>query len=240
MATSTSFYLCSVAILAQASSVKLSLPTPSRSTFGMAFEDKWASIKANSYSICACCCAEHACASACDPIILVKAKVFCFKTGISSGQECIGEKGCVAGIQKLCCCLTTCSANNLALGCCDVFCCGRPYGEGARVGDHESKFMEGVHWCCYCFIAGWGCTQPLPMCATDTKCLCIEEKSSTAPCWTPEGGCIQADAKVCCCVDTTRLPPTSRIGLGCCGLSCCKRDGGDPSKATEAPPQLAM
>lgn len=142
----------------------------------------------------------------------------------ASAQDCVGEKGCLFGVSKLCCCVVALSTSNMALGCCDAFCCGRPYGEGQLVEDNENSYMEGVHWCCYALIGGIGCVSPSPCIAADIKVACVETKASTADSCCDDTGCVSIRLKTCCCIHQVQLPPSRSLGLGCCCLPCIKRD----------------
>ncbi|CAJ1402269.1 unnamed protein product [Effrenium voratum] len=119
----------------------------------MAFEAAWDEIESNSCHLISCCCLGVSATRCCDPCMMQKHKFCCCAGGISSGEDCVGEKGCLVGIHKTFCCVQTASCNNLACGCCDIFILGRPYGEG-RVMDQESNFMQDARWCYYCLFTG--------------------------------------------------------------------------------------
>mmetsp|Transcript_75467 Transcript_75467/g.133612 ORF Transcript_75467/g.133612 Transcript_75467/m.133612 type:complete len:256 (-) Transcript_75467:260-1027(-) len=189
---------------------------------GGGFDDQWNMIE-NSACFCSgCFCFNYMCAHW-SPCIFGQGKVFCVQFGNTSGAECVGEKGCLFGASKLCCIVTGASSKNCAIGCCDQFCCGSPYGEGFVVGDSNLSFMEDVFWCCYCCISGYGCAKLDPLIAQDVKLCCWESKVSCVPCHS-EFGWVANHQKICCSVAQCQCPPSRTIGCGCCGIPCIKRD----------------
>jgi hypothetical protein len=119
----------------------------------------------------------------------------------------------------------------LAIGCCDSFCWGEPYGEDKEVQDESMEFMERVHWLCYCCCIGQGCAPPSPCIASNMKFFCLESKASTANSCCDDGGCISLRSKTCCCISNTQLPPSWSLGFGCCFIPCIggtdRRGGSD-------------
>lgn len=190
-----------------------------------AFDDEWDAIEDSSCFCWGCFCLNCMCGSPC-PTTFGQGKVCCCEVGVASAQPCCGEKGCLFGVSKLCCCLFGAASRNLAIGCCDVFCCGKPYGEDQMVEDHSLQFMEGVHWCCYCCIAGCGiATNPSPCVYSDIKTLCLEAKATTKEsCWDDSSGCCSLHMKTCCCIHQWQLPPSRTLGLGCCCVPCIVRE----------------
>ncbi|CAE7819872.1 unnamed protein product [Symbiodinium sp. CCMP2592] len=128
----------------------------------MAFEAQFAEIEDKSCHLLSCCCWGLSCTSCDDPCCIDKHKCCCMSGGITSGEECVGQKGCLTSLAKACCCVQSCSLNNMAIGCCGVFILGRPYGEGRLVDDRESAFMQEVFWCYYCLCGGTGCGPASP------------------------------------------------------------------------------
>lgn len=184
-----------------------------------AFDNDWKAINDASCFFSSCFCCEHR-FGGCDPCIFTQGKIFCAEVLSTSGKECIGEKGCVFGVSKTCCCVEAISTSNLAIGCCDIFCCGQPYGEDKEVQDESMEFMEQVHWMCYCCCLGQGCAPPSPCIASNMKVFCLESKTSTAnKCW-DEGGCVSLRSKTCCFISNTQIPPSWSLGCGCCFIPC--------------------
>lgn len=192
-----------------------------------AFDGAWNQIE-NSACFCAGCFCMNSMLDPCrPPCCFGQGKVCCSEIGVASGQQCCAdEKGCVFGVAKFCCLVSSVSTatSNMACGACDVFCCGRPYGEGMRVEDQENSYMEGVHWLLYCLIGGVGCARPSPCVAADVKICCIEAKATTADGCCGDEGCIAVRHKTCCCVHQVQLPPTMSLGLGCCCIPCINRE----------------
>ncbi|CAE7244415.1 unnamed protein product [Symbiodinium natans] len=184
----------------------------------MAFVAQFAEIEDKSCPLLSCCCWGLSCTSCDDPCCLDKHKCCCCSGGCTSGEDCVGQKGCMTGFSKTCCCVQSGSLNNMAVGCCDIFVLGRPYGEGRLVEDPETAFMQQVCWCFYCLCIGWGCGPSSPFCFNDSKCLCIEEKDTTDEWWTHEGMC-HSNSKAVCLVTRSNFPPSRRIGCGACGRS---------------------
>jgi len=189
---------------------------------GGAFDGEWNSIEEAACFCAGCFCINSLCGNPC-PSCFGQGKVCCAEVGYASAQYC-GEKGCLFGVAKLSCCVVAASTKNLAIGCCDVFCCGSPYGEGQTVDDTELSYMEGVHWCCYGVLGGFGCLAPSPCIGADFKVCCVETKASTADkCW-DDTGCIALRLKTCCCIHSIQFPPSRTLGCGCCCIPCVKRD----------------
>jgi len=206
-----------------------------------AFEGEWNAIEDSSCFCSGCFCSNTMCGQPC-PTCFGQGKFCCAEVGYATVEPC-GEKGFLFGVSKLCCCVLGVSTSNCAIGCCDVFCCGRPYGEGQMVEDSELAFMEGVHWCCYACVGGWGCLSPSPCIAADIKVCCVESKASTIACC-DDGACVALRLKTCCCIHQFQCPPSTSLGLGCCCVACIKRERSFPARSpalmTAAPSQEEM
>ncbi|CAE7382509.1 SMC4 [Symbiodinium sp. CCMP2592] len=206
----------------------------------MAFEAQFAEIEQNSCHLLSCCCVGISCTACSDPCCMDKHKLCCCAGGTTSGEDCIGEKGCWTGFGKTCCWIHACSTNNMALGCCNTFFMGRPYGgEGRPVEDGEAAFMQDANWCCYLLFAGWACGPPMPYCFSNSKIFCLEEKHTRAPCWSEEG-IWHHYGKAGCVVVRGQLPPTRRIGLGLCGCAVCKKEPSQARASLVTPGQQRM
>lgn len=57
----------------------------------------------------------------------------------------------------------------------------------------------------------------------------------TSECYSQEQGCCEVIAKVLCCFTEAQFPPSSDIGLGCCGVLCCGGNKDDTAEAREPP-----
>eukprot|EP00439_Symbiodinium_sp_Y106_P048816 s208_g6.t1 len=177
----------------------------------MAFEAQFAEIEQNSCHLLSCCCVGISCTACSDPCCMDKHKL-----------------------------IHACSTNNMALGCCNTFFMGRPYGgEGRPVEDGEAAFMQDANWCCYLLFVGWACGPPMPYCFSNSKIFCLEEKHTRAPCWTEEG-IWHHYGKAGCVVVRGQLPPTRRIGLGLCGCAVCKKEPSQARASLVTPGQQRM
>merc|ERR1712107_667552 len=107
-----------------------------------AFDREWSIIQDSSCFYSALFCFEQRCGSCCDPCCFCQGKCCCVKALSTSGKSCVGEKGCCFRICKTCCCISAVSTSNLAIGCCDTFLCGKPYGEDYAIQDASINFMK--------------------------------------------------------------------------------------------------
>merc|ERR1711862_1029806 len=195
-----------------------------------AFESTWENLEQNAMYCSSCFCTESKFSMG-SPMCVGSGKIFCCTTGFATGQECVGEKGLLFGLSKLCCLVSGVNSNKMAIGCCDQFCFGKPYSEDEDVKDNENDYMEHVFWCCYCLIAGYGCAPPSPMISSDVKICCYEAKASSADeCHDPDAGCINFSEKICCFMNKAQFPPSMDLGLGCC-VRCV---GGPEEKSNDA------
>mmetsp|Transcript_62021 Transcript_62021/g.115965 ORF Transcript_62021/g.115965 Transcript_62021/m.115965 type:complete len:207 (-) Transcript_62021:57-677(-) len=199
----------------------------------MAFEQQFQVIEAEAFHVLNCCCYGCSVGGCGDPCCLDKHKFLCCAGGCTSGEECVGQKGCLTALSKTLCIVQASSCNNFACGLCDMWLMGRPYGEGQFVNDGETAFMQNVFWVYYCVYAGCGVAPVEPFCFSNSKMCCIEAKDTTTECLGDEGLC-HKQTKNACIVERSMCPPTRRIGIGCCGMALFQ----DPNEARA--PNLEM
>mmetsp|Transcript_52216 Transcript_52216/g.121904 ORF Transcript_52216/g.121904 Transcript_52216/m.121904 type:complete len:205 (-) Transcript_52216:23-637(-) len=204
----------------------------------MAFEQHFAEVENGACHLISCCCVGISCTTCDAPCCLDKHKFCCCSGGWTSGSDCVGEKGCLTGFGKTCCCVHACSLNNMALGACDTFVMGRPYGEGL-VDDEETAWMQQVNWCCYLLCWGFGCGPYNPVCFSLSKTCCLEEKHTRTGCWTREGIC-HHNIKVGPVILRGNFPPTKRIGCGVCGCAACRDSPAESRSGLVTPGQQRM
>eukprot|EP00928_Gymnodinium_smaydae_P083202 TRINITY_DN66459_c0_g1_i1.p1 TRINITY_DN66459_c0_g1~~TRINITY_DN66459_c0_g1_i1.p1 ORF type:complete len:215 (-),score=31.03 TRINITY_DN66459_c0_g1_i1:76-720(-) len=199
----------------------------------MVYEDDFERVRAESAKCCAAFCFDVGCsANPCGPGLVGNVTACCFSLGVKTDTEvcCREDKGMISVFPKCCCCVPAASTRNISVVCLDQICCGSgPLGESENVEDSDLSYMEDVFWCCYCLIAGFGCTkQVLPMASGVMNVCCLEAKLSTNPCCDEGLGCCGIHLKTCCCVADAQLPPTRSVGLTCCCIECCGSEAREP------------
>merc|ERR1712032_882166 len=81
-----------------------------------------------------------------------------------------------------------------------------------------------------------------PLCfATGKVCCCVQSVGLECPpiwcepdpCYSQERGICEVNQKMCCMYSEVQFPPSKDIGMGCCGVGCC-RTSDDAPPADEA------
>jgi hypothetical protein len=62
-----------------------------------------------------------------------------------------------------------------------------------------------------------------------SECCCISCEAD--PCYSEERGICEVAAKCLCMYSEVQLPPGKDIGLGCCGITCCRSSDDAPALA---------
>mmetsp|Transcript_41281 Transcript_41281/g.117794 ORF Transcript_41281/g.117794 Transcript_41281/m.117794 type:complete len:115 (-) Transcript_41281:138-482(-) len=65
--------------------------------------------------------------------------------------------------------------------------------------------------CCCAGSIGTECDQTCGCCSVEPD-----------PCYSQERGCCEVVNKCCCCLGEVQYPPGTDIGMGCCGVGCCR------------------
>lgn len=208
-----------------------------------AFDKAYKEIEKDGKYFGSCFCSEQLCTKPFDPCCFGQSKCYCVEASFSTGDDCFGEKGCLFGLQKVCCCVEALSTKDLALGCCGMFCCGKkPMDPKAMAKGGDLAWMEKVFWCNYCICVGLGVGPFSPCFFIDQKHCCIDAKGTSGEKCMDEGGCVMTRQKCLCTANTVRCPPTLSMGCGICFVKCIaeKPASARTPDASEAPKQLTM
>merc|ERR1712186_277003 len=98
--------------------------------------------------------------------------------------------------------------------------------------DDIARLKEGMFPCVACFCAEQSCTSDCsPLCFSSGKvCCCVANVQLACPCigcepdpcYSEERGICEVSQKMCCMYSEVQFPPGKDIGLGCCGVGCCR------------------
>jgi len=176
-------------------------------------ENEWDDLSKESCKWVACFCFEAGCTGCLDPFHFGMFKVLCCKGDSDTDNEYMGEKGCLSSISKV-----LCLVSGLSMPCVCTICNADLVSSPYRIPDEaDDAWVANAFWCCYCGCAGYGCAAPMePMVHAETKICCLESQFQTADAC-GDGGCYHTRSKCCCFLSAVELPPTSDIGMACCG-----------------------
>lgn len=192
-------------------------------------------------------CAELNCNTApCSPGAFGHAHVCCFNLSLKADSDVMcGEEGCLSVITKACCCAAVVTTKKCPIiGVCDNYIMGEPVGEGDKPVnfDADAAFLNDMFWCLYLGCVGIGVTKSMePICTTGATACCLELSTwCDMDCCPESKGMVNVALKLWCCGVLARFPPSSDIGLGCCGIWCMAPAEGREGAADSDSPYLDL
>merc|ERR1712039_198448 len=116
----------------------------------------------------------------------------------------------------------------------------RPKGtlDSMPSSDELEQMKQNMYPCMACFCAEQSCTGDItPLCFTTGKvCCCVQSVGLECPplwcepdpCYSQERGICEVNQKMCCMYSEVQFPPSKDIGMGCCGVGCCRTSDDAP------------
>ena len=184
------------------------------------------------------------------PIYDHKRKFLCLRWEGNSNEECMGELGLCAGLQKTFCCINMAEfpPDPLMLACCGKFLVGQPPVAAVRGASPEQaeqmSFVKDTFWLWYCCCQGIGLTSPMEpsMIKGTSKFFCLRDNCETDDIMGTPGttDSFAYQYQSCCCFSTyCQLLPAMEMtpGIACCNQSCGMQNLGNAREALLVDPQ---